>query len=103
MAGQNPLQTILWCLDHCPGAVHILDLAGLVKRARVRKVAVEAPGFKAAKIERGLIVAEVPAMVARSLQQPPEEQDLLLVIHIRREVVERAESPVLIPPGVIVQ
>lgn len=102
-APDNPFAVVLWAAEHAPESLHVVDFAGLVRRARVRKVAVPTPpGMKVAKVERGEVLADVPAMVARALQAPQDERDMLVLIHVRREVVQMAESGIVLPPRVVV-
>lgn len=98
----NPLWILNETLDHAPSSVHLISLQGLVISSKVKKVPLVADGYKTGKVETGRVLLDVPVMVARSLQHAdPSDRDFLLLVHIRREVVdeviERASSPIILP------
>lgn len=100
----NPLFLLNEALEHAPESVHIMPFAHLVLSAKVKKVKVEKDGHRPEVAETGRVLVDVPAMVARSLRKPPAERDFLMLVHVRREVVEelerRAESGIVLP-GVV--
>lgn len=80
----------------------IVNFTGLVRRARVRQRQVLVNGSTTIA-KYGQVIAEVPAIIAQNLQRPADERDLLILIHIPREVAdeayERLTSPIMSPNG----
>lgn len=83
------------------GAMVVLPFTNLVKQSKVKRRQMMAPGGGAVVTEYGRVIAEVPAQVARNLQRPGDERDLLILIHIPRsvadEAIEVAQSPIIRP------
>jgi hypothetical protein len=72
-----------------PDLVSIVNFTGLVRRAKVKRRQIEVNGTHQV-VDYGQVIAEVPSFVARSLQRPHDERDLLVLIHIPREVADEA-------------
>ena len=98
------LAVLLYAIQHNPAAVHLVDFADLVTRARVVKRHHQQDGQRITSAV-GVITADVPAMVARALKAPPGERDYLLLAHMRREahdeLVGRMESGIILPGDVV--
>ena len=46
---------------------------------------------------RGTVKLALPDDVVKNLKGDPERRDTLLLIHIPRDIVRRAESPIILP------
>ena len=91
-----------YCFANHPDLVSLINFTGLVRRAKVKQRQVDVQGTTVVA-KYGQVIAEVPAAVAQSLQRPHDERDLLLLIHIPRELAdeayERLTSPIMSPNG----
>lgn len=79
-----------------PDMISLVNFTGLVRRARVRKRQVNVDGMFTTE-KYGQVIADVPAVVAHNLQQPDDKRDLLVLIHIPREVADEAYSELTSP------
>lgn len=83
--------------EHHPGTMSLVPFNGLIRRVRVRR--------NHDGIQYGLIIADIPVSVARNLQRPVDDRDLLVLIHVPREVANdsyRALESNIITPTIIV-
>lgn len=94
---------IEYAVANHPDLVCTVNFTGLVRRAKVKRRRVDIGGSRAVGLEYGQIIAEVPALVARNLQLPVDERDLMVLIHVPREVAneayERLTSVIITPNG----
>jgi hypothetical protein len=86
MAAPTPVESLLKALEKYPQRVEMVPLRELVvESAREND---KRPAF---------VKLQVPDAVVKSLRGRAEEQDLLLVVRVPREVLERAESSIILP------
>lgn len=83
------------------GAMVVLPFTNLVKQVKVKRRQTKWATGETTVDSYGRVIAEVPAHVARNLQRPSDERDLLILIHIPRsvadEAIEVAQSPIIRP------
>lgn len=91
------VNAINYCLRVSPNSVHLVDFTALIQRVRVRNRVIERPGFRPTTHEIGTVVADIPAVVARALQVPADERDVLMLVHLTRDTYERSQAGVVIP------
>ena len=93
-----------YAIEHQPTAVSVVPFTGLVRQAKVKRRKVTAYS-REVMAQYGRVVAEVPAFIARNLQRPVDERDLLVLIHVPREVadeaIRRSESGIALPGELI--
>jgi hypothetical protein len=84
--GPNPLEPLLKALEKYPQRVEVVPLRELVvESAREND---KRPAF---------VKLHLPDEVVKGLRGRVEEQDLLLVVRVPREVLQRAESNLILP------
>jgi hypothetical protein len=98
--GFRPLSLLTYALETAPEKVHFMDLRPMVRQAKVKKVSVVAPGFKAQKRNIGSLLAVVPVSLAETLRE--ESGDVVLLVRVEKSVFEHHQSGIVIPPGVSV-
>lgn len=89
---ENPFALASWVLVNCPEKLHLINLAGTVKRVKMAR----RDGLPAA-----FVLLDVPGPVGENLKGPPGEQDAYILVHIRREAVDAfdaaAQSRIIVP------
>jgi hypothetical protein len=104
----DPLRLIQFCLEErIP--LQIVDFAAAVRRVRVPDVILPPDGEHAearlAPPERSYLTVEAPVAVGRDLQQPADQRDAYILIHVPRqalvEMSSRTESLIVTPPLIV--
>lgn len=83
---ENPRKTLSFALEKYPDRIGILPVERiLMESARQNE---KRPAY---------LKIAVPDEIVKTLRGRGEERDLVLVVHVPREILGRAESPILLP------
>ncbi len=83
---QDPLKALSYALEKYPQRVEVVPVEDLVTESARQNA--KRPAY---------ITLSVPDEVVKSLKGRRDERDLLLLIRVPKEVLERAESLILLP------
>lgn len=83
---QNPLKALSYALEKYPEQVDVLPLAQLVTESARQNP--KRPAF---------VKLDVPDELVKSLRGRPDDQDLVLIVRVPKEVLGRSESLIVLP------
>jgi hypothetical protein len=83
---QNPKKSLIYALEKYPERVEMVPLEQLVTDSARQNA--KRPAY---------VTLSVPDEVVKSLKGRREERDLLLLVRVPKEILERSESLILLP------
>jgi hypothetical protein len=83
---QDPRKSLAYALEKYPGRVEVAQLRELVTESARKND--KRPAF---------VKLHVPDEVVKGLRGRPEETDLVLLVRVPKEVLERSESRIVLP------
>ncbi|HEX3557520.1 MAG TPA: hypothetical protein VIA62_30195 [Thermoanaerobaculia bacterium] len=83
---ENPLKSLTYALEKYPQRVEIVPVEELVTDSARQNA--KRPAY---------VTLSVPDEVVKSLKGRREERDLLLLVRVPKEVLERADSLIILP------
>jgi hypothetical protein len=83
---QNPLKALSYALEKYPERVDVLPLERLVTESARQNP--KRPAY---------VKLDVPDELVKSLRGRTENQDLVLIVRVPREILERSESLIVLP------